>query len=77
LGKYTKEFFTSLATVILAILAIALFISSGAGSAFYIVIAIAIIFGFYNAWLISVTGKQKEEAEQQRMSGSGRRRSMV
>lgn len=53
--KLTKEFITSLITVILAILAITLFISSGAKALFYIAVAVTIVFGFYNAWLISLT----------------------
>jgi preprotein translocase subunit SecF len=54
LKKVAKEFITSIITVILAIFAIAIFISSGAGLLFYAAVAIAMIFGFYNAWLISV-----------------------
>ncbi len=53
--KFAKEFMTSLITVILAILAIGLFISYGATLLFYVAIGIAIIFGFYNAWLISLS----------------------
>lgn len=65
LKKLTKEFATSLLTVILAILAIALYISSGGTILFYFAVALAIVVGFYNAWLISgpgtanVLGKRK------------------
>jgi len=52
--NFTKEFITSVITVILAILAIGLFISSGATLIFDVVVAAAVIVGFYNAWLISV-----------------------
>ena len=52
--NFTKEFITSAITVILAIIAIGLFISSGGTLIFDIVVAIAVIVGFYNAWLISV-----------------------
>ena len=51
--KLTNEFVTSLITIILAILAIGIFIYSGGSILFYAVIAIAIIFGFYNVWLVS------------------------
>lgn len=51
--KLTKEFIISLLTVLLGILAIGLFIHSGASIWFYAAIIIAIIVGFYNAWLIS------------------------
>jgi len=60
LKKLEKEFVTSLLTVLLAILSIALFISSGGSLWFYIAVVIAIAFGFYNAWLIS----QKQPVEE-------------
>ncbi|MDE1871254.1 MAG: hypothetical protein KGI06_03375 [Candidatus Micrarchaeota archaeon] len=61
--RLTKEFATSLITVILAILAIAIFISSGGGMLFYVAVAIAILFGFYNAWLISTAKPGKAAPE--------------
>ncbi len=42
-------------TVILFIIAIAIFISNGAHGAFYAVVTIAFISGFLNAWVISKT----------------------
>ena len=57
--KLEKEFITSLITVIVAISAIGLFISSGGSILFYITVAIAIIVGFYNAWLISQKPAEK------------------
>jgi hypothetical protein len=53
LRKVSKELITSSITVILAIFAIALFISSGGTLFFYGAVGLAIIFGLYNAWLIS------------------------
>lgn len=55
LEKITKEFVTSLITIILAIFAIAIFISSGGTILFYVSISIAIVFGFLNVWLVSKT----------------------
>lgn len=66
LRKLTREFATSLATVILAIFAIALFISSGGTALFYAAVAVALAFGFYNAWLISTSedsGKIRKRSE--------------
>lgn len=60
--KLTKEFITSLITVILAILAIGLFISSGGSLLFYVAITLTIIIGFYNAWLISLSPATVEPA---------------
>jgi hypothetical protein len=60
LRKFTKEFGTSLITAIAAILAIVIFISSGGDLLFYGVVAFAIAFGFYNAWLISVSERPKK-----------------
>ncbi len=58
--KFTKEFVTSLITIILAIIAIALFISSGSTLLFYVAVAIALAFGFYNAWMISLLEGEPE-----------------
>lgn len=51
--KLAKEFITSLITVVIAILAIALYIHSGGSLIFYAAVVLAMIVGFYNAWLIS------------------------
>ena len=51
--KLAREFITSFITVVIAILAIALYIHSGGTLVFYAAVVIAIIVGFYNAWLIS------------------------
>ena len=61
MDRLETEFFTSLATVVFAILAIALYITSGAGAAFYAAVALAIIIGFLNAWMISRAGKAQVE----------------
>ncbi len=61
--KLAKEFVSSLVTVILAILAIGLFISSGATLMFYAAVVIAIIVGFYNAWMISKIETDNEKAK--------------
>jgi preprotein translocase subunit SecF len=61
LEKLNKEFVTSLITVILAILAIAVFIHSGASLLFYCTMAIALVVGFYNAWQISVIEGRTEK----------------
>jgi len=53
LKKLAREFITSFITVVIAILAIALYIHSGGTLVFYAEVVIAIIVGFYNAWLIS------------------------
>jgi preprotein translocase subunit SecF len=53
LKKLAREFITSFITVVIAILAIALYIHSGGTPVFYVAVVIAIIVGFYNAWLIS------------------------
>ena len=51
--KLSREFYTSLFTVILAILAIAVFIYSGGSILFYAVVAMAILVGLYNILMIS------------------------
>lgn len=68
-----KEFVTSLITVILAILAIAVFIYSGASLLFYCTMAIALVVGFFNAWQISLiegkTEKPKRKATKSKSRG--------
>ncbi len=51
--QHKTELAFSLLTIVLAILAIAIFIYYGAGVAFYIVVVLAIAIGFVNAWLVS------------------------
>jgi 4-hydroxybenzoate polyprenyltransferase len=70
LKKLTKELLASLITVILAVLAIGLYISYG-GWVFYVAITIAIAFGFYNAYLISVSEKS-EDVPQKKSKRKGR-----
>lgn len=70
--KFTKEFITSFISVILAILAIGLFISSGGTILFYVAVAIALAFGFYNVWLISLT--DSETVRPVSRKGAGRRK---
>ena len=75
--KLAREFITSFITVVIAILAIALYIHSGGTPIFYAAVAIAIIVGFYNAWLIS-RGEIKEietkPSEPQKQGKAGKRR---
>ena len=51
--RLEKEFMTSIATVAMVILAVAVYIYYGARAVFYIVVVIAAIVGFANAYLIS------------------------
>jgi ABC-type transport system involved in Fe-S cluster assembly fused permease/ATPase subunit len=51
--RIAAEILTSLATVALAILAVVVFIYYGAGALFYAVVVVALVVGFYNAWMIS------------------------
>ena len=51
------EMATSLATIILVILCIIVFIAYGAGLLFYGAVALTLILGFANAWLIAKGGK--------------------
>lgn len=69
LEKIAKEFVTSLVTIVIAILAIAIFISSGSTIIFYVTVFIAIVIGLYNVWLISTVGSRNERA---RPAGRGR-----
>ena len=62
--RIARELFSSLATVALAILAVAVFIYYGAGALFYAIVAVALIIGFYNAWLISKSEPESEEKAQ-------------
>ena len=72
--KIAKEVITSLITVILAILAIAIYISSGGKPLFYIALFIALAFGFYNLWLISVTENRKGSAISRKTARSARKK---
>lgn len=51
--KIIIESASSLTTVALAILAVAIFIYYGANALFYATVVVAILVGFLNAWLIS------------------------
>jgi 4-hydroxybenzoate polyprenyltransferase len=76
LKKLAREFITSLITVVVAILAIALYIHSGGTPVFYVIIVIAMLVGFYNAWLISRSevpeAEQKPKVPQKRKRASKR-----
>ena len=50
------EMITSLATIVLVILCIAVFIAYGAHLAFYAVAVVTLVGGFANAWLIARGG---------------------
>lgn len=56
------ELLTSSATVVLAIVAILIFIYSGATALFYVFVLLALVIGFFNAWLIS-RGKSMGEMD--------------
>lgn len=51
------EMITSIATIVLVICCIAVFIAYGGGAIFYAVVAVTLIVGFANAWLIAKGGK--------------------
>ena len=63
-------------TVVLFIIAIAIFIHYGAGAPFYVVVVMAFIVGFLNAWVISRTEVRGPEIHQPSASriGAARRR---
>ncbi len=51
------EMITSLATIILVIFCIAVFILYGARLLFYAIVVVTLIIGFANAWLIAKGGR--------------------
>lgn len=51
--KIEVELVSSLVTIVLAILAVAVFIYHGAGALFYATVIVAMAVGFLNAWLIT------------------------
>jgi len=51
--KINVELVSSLATVVLAILAVFVFIYHGADALFYVTVLVAMVVGFLNAWLIT------------------------
>jgi len=51
--KIEVELVSSLLTIALAILAVAVFIYHGAGALFYATVLVALAVGFLNAWLIT------------------------
>jgi hypothetical protein len=53
MAKVELELVSSLATVVLAILAVVIFIYHGASALFYVVVIVALAIGFLNAWLIT------------------------
>jgi hypothetical protein len=59
-----REFITSLITVILAILSIAIYIIYRSRLIFYVVVGITIAFGLYNVWLISRLEKEPTGSSQ-------------
>ncbi|MEM0148998.1 MAG: hypothetical protein QW774_04040 [Candidatus Micrarchaeaceae archaeon] len=60
--------------IVITVLAIAVFIAYGGGVAFYAVIVIGLILGFYMAYYISrVTAAQQAQAAQQAKKGKRRR----
>ena len=52
------EMLTSLATIVLVILCIGVFIAYGAHLTFYALVALALVVGFANAWMIARGGKE-------------------
>ncbi len=67
------EMITSLATIVLVILCIAVFIAYGAQLGFYLLAAVTLVIGLTNAWLIARKGKQ-EQAPVAKAVPKGRRR---
>lgn len=65
-------FILSIITVVLFIIAIAIFIGYGAKAQFYIVAVLAFIVGFLNAWVISKI-KPKEKGEEPESRPTGKR----
>ena len=68
------EMITSIATIVLVILCIAVFIAYGGGAIFYAVVAITLIVGFANAWLIAKSGKALKQTKQTAKAAAPRRR---
>lgn len=66
------EMITSIATIILVIVCIAVFIKYGGHAAFYILAAVTLIVGFANAWLIAKG--EKAERTKHRAAAPERKR---
>ncbi len=58
LSKIQREMVSSALTIVLAVLAISVFIVFGGSVLFYALMLLAIGVGFYNAWLISKEGER-------------------
>jgi hypothetical protein len=56
------EMITSLATIVLVILCIGVFIAYGANLDFYAIAAVTVVIGLANAWLIARQGKAPKAA---------------
>ena len=67
-----KGFYLSLATVVLTILAIIIFIYQRGSTAFYATATIAIIVGFANAWLLSRGARAGQQLPSAQKSSSGK-----
>lgn len=65
------ELLTSLITIVLVILAIAVFIKYRAGTLFYSLVVLALAMGFLNTWLIATL---EERGRGTKMEGTARTR---
>jgi preprotein translocase subunit SecF len=74
--QHTIELFLSVLTIVLAVAAIVVFAYTGTKGAFYIIVAVAIVVGFVNAWFISKvnTAELVGSAEAAPKKGSYRRK---
>ena len=67
------EFITSIITIVLVVLTLAIFIKYGASILFYVLVIITFAVGFFNAWLISTIDRRKGGAEPARARKTQRR----
>ncbi len=63
LKTLAKEMITSLATIVMVILTIAIFIYYHARALFYIMAAIAIVVGVLNIWYIEIAERKSNKAQ--------------
>ena len=61
--KVQTELLSSLFTVVFSITAISIFIYNGGSIIFYVVAALALAFGLFNAWILSKNGEGSPEAK--------------
>ena len=74
MAENIREILLSLATVVLAILTIAVFIFYGAGAAFYTLVFLTIAIGMVNAYLISKVGPTTSVSKPEKAVAPARRK---